>query len=85
MTDLVTGEVFSEGEYAVGAESACEVDSFRVCLGEQRMFLIEWEKDGEVSYNHYLLGSAPFRFEQYLEWLKLLDAKIYTPMGRHEW
>lgn len=85
VTDLVSGEEFSKGSYAVDAESACEVDSFRVCQGEQRMLLIEWERNGEISYNHYLLGSAPFRFEQYLEWLKLLDAKIYAPLGRHEW
>ncbi len=85
VSDIVTGEVFAEGEYEVGAESACEVDSFRVCQGEQRMLLIEWENNGEVSYNHYLLGAAPFDFEKYLEWLKLLDEKIYKALGRHEW
>ena len=49
------------------------------------MLLIEWENNGEVSYNHYLLGSAPFDLGRYLGWLKTLDEKIYTAFGRHEW
>ena len=49
------------------------------------MLLIEWEHNGETQYNHYLLGSAPFCFKTYLEYLKVLDEKIYRALGRREW
>ncbi len=85
VTDLVTGETFSEGEYEVGAESACQVAAFRVCRGEHRMLLVEWDDHGKFSCNHYLLGSPPFKLDQYLDWLGRLDARLYRAMGRHEW
>ncbi len=85
VSDLVSGELFAEGEFSVAAESACEAAAFPVCLGEQRMLLIEWVCNGNTEYNHYLLGSAPFCFKTYLEWLKILDEKIYTALGRREW
>ena len=85
MTDIETGEVFAEGEYEAAADSATEIDYFKVCQADKRMLLIEWENNGEVSYNHYLLGSAPFDLGRYLGWLKTLDEKIYTAFGRHEW
>ncbi len=85
VSDIVTGEVFSEGEYDVGAESACEVTAFQVCRGEHRMLLVEWDDNGDKAFNHYLLGTPPFKLTQYLEWLRLLDERIYRAMGRHEW
>lgn len=85
VSDLLSGEVFAEGEFSVAAESACEVAAFPVCRGEHRMLLIEWEHNGETQYNHYLLGSAPFCFKTYLEYLKVLDEKIYRALGRREW
>ena len=32
-----------------------------------------------------VLGSAPFCFKTYLEYLKVLDEKIYRALGRREW
>lgn len=85
VTDIETGEVFAEGEYEASADSAAEIDYFKVCQADKRMLLIEWENNGEVSYNHYLLGSAPFDLDRYLGWLRKLDEKIYSAIGRHEW
>ncbi|NLF86260.1 MAG: hypothetical protein GX571_09170, partial [Lentisphaerae bacterium] len=85
VTDLVTGETFAEGEYEVDAESASHVAGFRVSRGEHRMLLIEWDDHGTKSCNHYLLGSPPFKLDQYLDWLGRLDARLYHAMGRHEW
>ncbi|NLF86991.1 MAG: hypothetical protein GX571_12910, partial [Lentisphaerae bacterium] len=85
VTDIVTGETFAEGEYEVAAESACQVSAFSVCRGEHRMLLIEWDDHGAKACNHYLLGSPPFKLDQYLDWLARLDARLYHAMGRHEW
>ena len=85
VTDLLTGELFSEGEFSVAADSAEEIASFPVCQGEQRMLLIEWECGGRKYCNHYLLGDPPVRPELYLQWLEKLDRLIYRPLGRHEW
>ena len=85
VTDLVTGETFAEGEYEVSAESASHVGAFRVSRGDHRMLLIEWNDNGTRSCNHYLLGSPPFKLDQYLDWLGRLDARLYHAMGRHEW
>ncbi len=85
VSDLMTGELFAEGRYAVKADSAAQVCEFPVCQGEQRMLLIEWKLNGKILYNHYLLGAAPFCFERYLEWLKKLETLIYGKWGRKSW
>lgn len=85
VTDLMTGELFAEGEFEVQADSAVQVCQFPVCQGEQRMLLIEWENGGKTSYNHYLLGNAPFNFAQYGQWLKKLAELIYKKLGWNEW
>ena len=81
----MTGELFAEGEFEVQADSAVQVCQFPVCQGEQRMLLIEWENGGKTSYNHYLLGNAPFNFAQYGQWLKKLAELIYKKLGWNEW
>ena len=63
VSNLLTGEVFAEGHYAVASGSAVCVTRFGVCQGEQRMLLIEWTDGGKTFYNHYLLGAAPFNFQ----------------------
>lgn len=85
VTDLVTGEVFSRGEFRMDADAAGEIAVFPVRPGEQRMLLVEWVCGGERFFNHALLGTPPFAPEQYLQWLEKLDERIYRPLGRHEW
>ncbi len=85
VSDLMTGELFAGGEFEAAANSAENVTFFPVCQCEQRMLLIEWCINGETSYNHYLLGAAPFDFTQYSQWLTELDKIIYKKTGRYEW
>ncbi len=85
ITDLMSGDLFAEGDFEVAENSANEVTLFPVCQGEQRMLLIEWNINGQTGFNHYLLGSAPFDFSQYTQWLVKLDEIIYKKYGRHEW
>jgi beta-mannosidase len=37
---------------------------------DQRLYLIEWDLDGQTFGNHYLAGSPPFALERYLGWLE---------------
>lgn len=85
VTDLMTGEVFCEGEYDAPADSAEVVTEFEVCQSDKRMLLIEWQLNGTTHYNHYLLGDAAFDLNTYLEYLKKLDTLLYAEMGRNEW
>jgi len=85
VTDPVSGDIFAEGKYSAEADSAREITGFKFRRDERRMLLIEWSNGDEVSFNHYLTGEPPYDFAQYLEWLKILDEKIYSRMGRNEW
>ena len=77
VTDLISGEMFLEGDFRVEADAASCVGAFKVFQQEQRMLLIEWECNGKVDYNHYLLGNPPFSEKQYMQWLARLDELIY--------
>ena len=44
----------------------------RCYAGEQRLYLITWEVDGQSYGNHYLSGYPPFSLPQYRDWLKLI-------------
>jgi len=85
VTDLMTGEIFAEGEFRMDPDAAGEIAAFPVIPGEQRMLLVEWVCGGKQFFNHGLLGDPPFAPEQYLQWLDRLDERIYRPLGRHEW
>lgn len=43
--------------------------------GKQRMLLIEYRIENKEYKNHYLLGKAPFKFEDYERWYKKLGIK----------
>ncbi len=38
--------------------------------GEKKLYLMEWEQNGQKGRNHYLAGNPPFSLEQYRSFLK---------------
>ncbi len=81
VSDLSTGEVLAKGSFEVEANSACEAAQIPVDQSKQSMLLIEWDINGVTGYNHYLLGNAPFHFEEYANWFQQLHEKIYCHYG----
>ena len=67
--DADGGETLLEGDLAVPANGTQELGRIRASRGDQRLWLIEWECDGQRGGNHYLLGTPPFCLERYRAWL----------------
>lgn len=40
---------------------------------ERKMFLISWNVNGKIHYNHFLLGFPPFSLDKYKKWLSILS------------
>ena len=64
--DAGSNETVLEGEFAVPANENKALGRVRVSGGEQRLFLMEWESNGETGRSHYLHGTPPFA----LGWLR---------------
>ena len=70
--DFDSGDVLLEVPIEAPANSAETVGQIRVSHGDHRLFLIEWEADGERGVNHYLLGKPPFSLEKYKTYLRAI-------------
>ena len=86
ISDTDTGEVMLEGSYMTEWNRNADLGSFGVSRGDQKLFLLEWDAGGERFGSHYLLGSPPFSFGKYREWLEKLawlpPAFISKEVGR---
>jgi beta-mannosidase len=72
--DADTDQLVAEGDFTLPANQNWQVASIPVTIGEQRLFLIEWQV-GEAKFgNHYLFGAPPFRLERYRQWLPKIAA-----------
>jgi len=72
--DADTDEILINSTFNVAKNENKELDHLRISRGEHRLFLIEWTINGESFGNHYLLGTPPFNFNQYKEWLKKISS-----------
>jgi beta-mannosidase len=63
--DADTDETVLGGEFRVAANENAELGTIRTPCSAQRLFLIEWESDGEKGCSHYLLGTPPFSLADY--------------------
>jgi len=70
--DADSGETLLQGGYHVKANQNQDLGRIRISHGDQRLFLIEWELDGQKSGNHYLLGTPPVPLERYRKWLEAI-------------
>jgi beta-mannosidase len=72
--DADTDAILLEGAADAGPNENRPLGSVPASRGHQKLFLIEWELNGERGFNHYLLGTPPFDLERYRGWLTKLAA-----------
>jgi beta-mannosidase len=65
VTDYDTGDIILKGESAVEKHTAVEINRYAYRQGEKKLYIIEWDKNGETGRNHYLAGNPPFNFNWY--------------------
>ena len=69
------GETVADGRVPlVPANQNWQVARIRTYASDQRLYLIEWEVDGQTFGNHYLAGYPPFSLERYRAWLPAIAA-----------
>ncbi len=78
VTDIDDGKEYLSGSADLPADGVTDLDSLRICQGEQKMYLIEWNIQGRTFTNHYTQGVTPLDPDRYLNWLK----KIIPSSGR---
>ena len=69
-----SSEILLQGVKTVPADTSCEIDMMKVSIGEQKMYIIEYEYNGRKSFNHYTQGFPPFDLEKYKIWQTELDS-----------
>ena len=69
-----SSEILLQGVKTVPADTSCEIDMMKVFIGEQKMYIIEYEYNGKKSFNHYTQGFPPFDLEKYKIWQTELDS-----------
>ncbi|HEO70890.1 MAG TPA: glycoside hydrolase family 2 [Candidatus Hydrogenedentes bacterium] len=72
--DATTNETLADGDFRVPANQHWQVSRIRAFQGEQHLWLIEWQIADTAFGNHYLAGSPPFDFDQYVSWLTSIAA-----------
>jgi len=70
--DADSGETVLDGVAEAGPNANQQLGTIRASRGDQRLFLIDWELNGEKGRNHYLLGTPPFDLARYRSWLAAL-------------
>lgn len=79
VTDFA-GNTAAEGKIHLQPGENWQVARIRTYVSDQRLFIIEWDVNGEKFGNHYLSGTPPFRLEQYREWLQAI-ARLPRPFA----
>lgn len=79
VSDIMSGEVFSQGSFEVEPNSNKKLDHVRVMYSDNGMFLIEWEINGKKFINHYLHGFPAFDYSDYCTWHNRLE-EIYNSL-----
>ena len=67
-------EIFLQGEKIIPADASIELDTLKMSVGEQKMYIIEYEYDGRKTFNHYTQGFPPFNLQQYQKWQSEFDS-----------
>ncbi|MFD0716676.1 glycoside hydrolase family 2 protein [Paenibacillus sp. GCM10027626] len=66
--DADTSETLLEGTFTSAVNANMALGRIRISHSQQRMLFIQWTIDGQVRYNHYLLGFPAFSLEKYRSW-----------------
>jgi len=63
--DLEDDKVLASGKYSVGANSSAELMWYDHPPKSMQIVMLKWDNNGKTSYNHALLGNAPYNYEVY--------------------
>ena len=66
------GNVLHEGTCLSPANENTEVAKLRVIPGEKKLYLLRWEAEGKVYWNHYLSGNVPHNREDLCRWAEII-------------
>ena len=67
ITNLSEGMLCAEGSTTVDSDQSLRIASLPHQDGDQRFYLLEWERDGERNFNHYVSGmEQTISYEEYL-------------------
>lgn len=72
--DADTNEVVMKGSFFVKANENAVLGRIRASMGEHKLYLIEWDVNGNKHGNHYLAGYPPFSLPDYKRWLENIAA-----------
>lgn len=72
ITDGESGEVIFEKNFCVSENCSMELGEIKLYYSEQRLFIIEWETEGNKYFNHYISGRVPFSLEKYKNRLEII-------------
>jgi beta-mannosidase len=70
--DADTGETLFTSLFTIPANGKTDMGPVSES-SKQSMWLIEYTIGGEKFTNHYLTGKAPFKFDEYQRWYKMLN------------
>jgi beta-mannosidase len=68
--DVESGEMMTQGETAVAANTTANLAQIRFWNSEKRFYVLEWESEIGTGQSHYLAGHPAFDLEQYRGWLQ---------------
>ena len=72
--DADSSAILTEGTATIPANQNWQVGRIRAFASDQRLVLLEWTLAGQTFGSHYLVGTPPFRLEQYRAWLDQIAA-----------
>lgn len=68
LKDALSGEALLEGR-KTAAPGVKTLERVRYSQGEKRIYLMEWEQNGQKGRSHYLAGNPPFSLNEYRSFL----------------
>ena len=68
--DAESGEIVYNCEFKAEINTSTKIVDFELKENDRRMLIFEWECDGEVGYNHYLLATPHISLEWYADLIK---------------
>ena len=68
--DALNEDIIIESDFAAEVNSSSLIAELPLDNSGQRVFIFEWEQNGEKGFNHYLVAEPPVCFEMYKEFLK---------------
>jgi len=81
--DVDSGETVAEGAGRALPNENWQMGRIRTYAGERRLYVIEWQVEGERYGNRYLAGAPPLDLEQYRRWLRVIAGlpRPFDPEG----